>query len=81
LADILTVILDILLWIPFAWGLLLAGSFVGWSFFGKTGAMAFGFAGFVLGLVIDFSEHWAAKYLRYALAFAAVILMMVAYFK
>jgi hypothetical protein len=81
LADLLGVVLDILLWIPFAWGLLLVGSFVGWSFFGQAGTAAGAFIGFGIGLALDYIEHWAAKYLRVAIAFAAVILVMFAFLR
>ena len=81
MSDALSIILEVLLWTPFAWGLLLVGAYVGWSFFGTIGVMGGSIIGFLLGLALDFSNHWAAKYLRLAIAFAAVVLLMVTFLK
>jgi ABC-type branched-subunit amino acid transport system permease subunit len=79
--DLTTLVLDILLWIPFAWSLLLLGGFVGWFAFGQTGAVGGAFAGFALGLVIDFSDSSVAKKLRVATVIAVVVCVGYLFFK
>jgi hypothetical protein len=81
LLDLIGHLIDALAFAPFGLGLLLVGSFLGWSLFGSTGAVCGCIIGLCLGLWLDWTENKTALRLRWPIAIGAIGLLVYAFWR
>jgi hypothetical protein len=78
---VLDVILDALLQAPFSIGLLLVGSFLGWTVGSSLGGLVGALSGLAFGMWLDLSDRKYARMLRLPIGVAAVATLLFAFFK